>query len=886
MAEKIELQIVADNSQYISSTKQVEQATISMQRTVQAGEKRQKGLIEDTTEALKEYEEQRKKAYNYDDLSKANKKIAEAKKTLKEYHEVGVQSTTATQQMANATSGLWTAFKRLIAPILAVTTVVKGLKAIFASTQQAGDFLRREIQGIKVAGDTLARAIATWNFEKIGERLRGARDAGREYADELDHIGDLEREIQIREARRNIILADLMKIYRDTALQSVEANKKRADAAEEYIRIATEGEEETLGLLKLKLEAELRLAREQAGFTKEYANASKERQTAIDEEIKGNLTMESTFEKYKTQITGYQDILKNIKTLGPIWKDIDVQAAIDMFTATGKLTDEIKRLPPAAQTMVKTNLETIAKMPPNIREVADQFLTWGLVTDEVRSRIATTITTIEQKQADLVRGTIRANTAMELANYQAANIENKTNEDRLKQAEKFSAELLKLWDEYNKKRIESLTGVEQIEAEEAFTIELINNEQKKLEELGELNEEGIKMLEALRLFAHQKALRDIRDYNAEQLAAWEDTYREAGDKLIDSLDFRKDLELQALELSGKATEKKRLEIENKYLAAQRDLYLKAGAMYDPMMAQWIQGLIDANEKVIEGSGFNFWEAIGLGDNPEAQDAIKEGIKAMTDALDEIFEARVQDTERTRELLDTQISETQQALEAEMQLMQSGYANNVELKRKELEALKVEREKALKEEEKALQAQRALDTATQISSLITASANIIKGYSKLPIIGQILAIAAIAAMWGTFAAAKTKAAAVTKLAEGGVGTVAGRSHAEGGEPFLNHVEVERGEMWGVLSKNATQKYGKAFNKVVTSFNKDKMPVMEPAFAENNILVDVNQTNTRLDKVEFQLVKLNKHFASEGKVIETATARIEKRGNKTRIVRKNV
>ena len=66
----------------------------------------------------------------------------------------------------------------------------------------------------------------------------------------------------------------------------------------------------------------------------------------------------------------------------------------------------------------------------------------------------------------------------------------------------------------------------------------------------------------------------------------------------------------------------------------------------------------------------------------------------------------------------------------------------------------------------------------------------------------------------------------------------------------------------------------------------MPVMEPAFAENNILVDVNQTNTRLDKVEFQLVKLNKHFASEGKVIETATARIEKRGNKTRIVRKNV
>ena len=37
MAEKIELQIVADNADYITKTKQVEDATKSMQRSVQEG---------------------------------------------------------------------------------------------------------------------------------------------------------------------------------------------------------------------------------------------------------------------------------------------------------------------------------------------------------------------------------------------------------------------------------------------------------------------------------------------------------------------------------------------------------------------------------------------------------------------------------------------------------------------------------------------------------------------------------------------------------------------------------------------------------------------------------------------------------------------------------
>jgi len=221
----------------------------------------------------------------------------------------------------------------------------------------------------------------------------------------------------------------------------------------------------------------------------------------------------------------------------------------------------------------------------------------------------------------------------------------------------------------------------------------------------------------------------------------------------------------------------------------------------------------------------------------------------------------------------------------MELMKAGYASNVDAKRKELEELQKQREKALKQEEAAIKAKRQLETVTQTVSLITAAAETFKAFPGplLPI-----AIVTVAAMFAAFAAAKLKAAAAAKLAEGGAGTetgmITGRSHAQGGERFLDHVEVERGEMWGVLSKRATAKYGKQFGQIVTSFNKDQIPVQQMADVHNNILVDVSQTNERLDRLQGELIKLNRHFGVSAEVIETPTARIIKRGNKTRIIRK--
>jgi len=140
------------------------------------------------------------------------------------------------------------------------------------------------------------------------------------------------------------------------------------------------------------------------------------------------------------------------------------------------------------------------------------------------------------------------------------------------------------------------------------------------------------------------------------------------------------------------------------------------------------------------------------------------------------------------------------------------------------------------------------------------------------------------MFGAFAAAKTQASSATKLAEGGsgsdTGVVTGKRHSQGGERFTDHIEVEGGEAWGVLSRPATQKYGEVFHEMVSSFNKDKMPSFVPI--SNSIMVENNGPNTRLDKVIKEQRRLNEAILSQPQVSISGSKKIVKQGNKIRIV----
>jgi len=187
-------------------------------------------------------------------------------------------------------------------------------------------------------------------------------------------------------------------------------------------------------------------------------------------------------------------------------------------------------------------------------------------------------------------------------------------------------------------------------------------------------------------------------------------------------------------------------------------------------------------------GFDIWSLLGV-DDKEGKQRWEDSVKAIVDGLDQILEARIREKEAATQAAEERVKLAEQALEEEQKIAKDGHANNVDALKLELAESKKARDQALKEEQKAKRAQLLLDSATQLSSLITAAANILKGFSTIPILGQVLAVAAVASMFGAFALAKSQAAKaiqVPKLRKGA--KIVGRSHESGGELR----ELEHGE----------------------------------------------------------------------------------------------
>lgn len=391
-----------------------------------------------------------------------------------------------------------------------------------------------------------------------------------------------------------------------------------------------------------------------------------------------------------------------------------------------------------------------------------------------------------------------------------------------------------------------------------------------------------------------------------------DSERYAGVKRIESL--RTGLEQEEIERRATQWQKYLDEIgqmneeadrkKDKRLKDEYDLYKDYFDWYRDQVDSTIKAEADAKEKAWdEEMEMAYWrfnvnkhlaeeqaKEAGLLD-PESEEAkanfeaFKQSASKIVDIYRDMTDRMVEDATRRRELYDNQIAETQRSLELELALMEDGYANNVDAKRKEIEDLKRLRDESLKDEEKALKAQRTLDTVLQSLNLITASSEIMKSFSKIPIVGIPLGIAMIGVMMAAFLGAKAKAAQATKLAEGGTGTdtgiITGKSHAAGGEHFLSHVEVERGERWGVLNRKASDKFGRTFDYMVSSFNKGEMPQFSEPEYSNNVTVNNDGSNSRLDKVISEQRKLNKKFNTD-QIIMAGQKKIIRNGNKLRIV----
>lgn len=227
----------------------------------------------------------------------------------------------------------------------------------------------------------------------------------------------------------------------------------------------------------------------------------------------------------------------------------------------------------------------------------------------------------------------------------------------------------------------------------------------------------------------------------------------------------------------------------------------------------------------DGLGTTLLNALGIKDEDAVQGFI-DSASVIIDQINAIMDAEIKAKEKAVELAQERVDAAQSAVDAEIEARKNGYANSVAVAKAELEMEKRNQKQKEKELKRAQQAQEAINSVTQASSLVTATANLLAGWSSIPIVGQALAIAAIGTMWGTFAMAKIRAAQLTsKYGEGGLEFLEGGSHAMGNDIDLGvsnsknrRMKAEGGEALAIINKRNSRKYRKVLPDVIDSFNR--------------------------------------------------------------------
>lgn len=302
--------------------------------------------------------------------------------------------------------------------------------------------------------------------------------------------------------------------------------------------------------------------------------------------------------------------------------------------------------------------------------------------------------------------------------------------------------------------------------------------------------------------------------------------------------------------------------------------------------------------------------------------ISELINSLNTAMqymDEFMDKRIEMAEIAVEAAQKESEAAKTNLDYEMEARANGYANNVDLARREYEEKLAIEQKAVEEKKRLEKVKEGIDTISQISSLITSSALIWQSAMAFGIpIGPILAATVTALMWGSFAASKIKAAQVANAktyGEGGMEYIDyGGSHASGKDVDFGRTKegrprrVEKGEVVSVINKKNVEKYGVSnIENIVNSLNNGtfEKQYISSRFAntpsKSPNVVESTKRNTLGDMYSLAFSMLGMPSGESAdlstiergistlvsqndvRVVPTPYGRIEYRGNNTRIIR---
>lgn len=359
------------------------------------------------------------------------------------------------------------------------------------------------------------------------------------------------------------------------------------------------------------------------------------------------------------------------------------------------------------------------------------------------------------------------------------------------------------------------------------------------------------------------------------------------EKAID-LQHKIDLaEIDSIEASEREKTRMRLEAEKERLQKLLALYEADGKILSQKEVELLkQQIANVDKQLSDNKPQDIYDLLGFNLTDERKEALNETYSYALDAMNTYIDAWIEAANRKVEAANKEVDAAQSMLEAEIEARNQGYAHNVELAQKELEFAKKNQEKALKEQASAQRAQEALDTATQVSSLVTATANIWKSFSGIGPWGVAAAIAATALMWGSFAAAKIKAASVAgtgssakeEYGEGTVELLQGGSHQSGNDIDLGRKKdgtrrrAEGGEYFAVINRRNSRRYRKVIPDVIHSLNDgtfaDKYMQAFPAVGGTVVMdngIDLTEITNDVREIRRQNSR-RMYFDQDGNVIE--------------------
>ena len=456
----------------------------------------------------------------------------------------------------------------------------------------------------------------------------------------------------------------------------------------------------------------------------------------------------------------------------------------------------------------------------------------------------------------------------------------------VKQREEMYKQYLLLADQYAKEmgELNAQIAIDQMNRDaDAIQLRLDAVREGSQEEI-DLQIELLKKQRDIELAENAQMAADVRQSEADINRKWDaiilrQTTEMTQQRGLMLLDMQQELAASEFDLLNKNERQKtqfQLQQERERLQKILELNKTAGVKLTAEQVATIQNQIAAIDKVSKKTPFNnLYEVLGIGLDSDQQSALNEAIGATVEAINGAIDAWLQEAEAAVTAANARVDAAQRALDAEIEARNNGYANNVVQAQKELELEKAQQQKAIEEKQKAQKAQLAIDTITQASSLITASANIWSSLSGIPIVGVGLAVAALATMWGSFLASKAKAAQVTKesYGDGTVELLQGGSHASGNDIDLGMTKdgknrrAEGGEYFAIINKRNSRRFGSIIPDVINSFN-------DGTFADK-----YQRANSDMAGVALAMVGSN---GTDVSALERGVDAIRKQGERTRFV----